>query len=513
MPSLGTPFRWLRVALLLGVVALGAGCTARTPQGGPFPGLAQYAGREVQRVEFVGDLLISEDSLRAVAITRATRCRILFVPVCIGGLGRDRYFLDLEALGRDIVRMQLVYRDQGYYGTRILPAVDPTEGNRVRVRFGVEPGDLVTLRSLEVEGTDEAVPPEEIRRRLPLREGDPFRRIGFLASADTIQAEMLRQGYAYSQVLRNFQLDTIADVADVQYQAVPGPLVRVDTILFLGGARLGERTARRQLTFGRGNVLRAAELERSQRNLYDLGIVNFASVELAPEELQRDTAIANATVLVRIVEAPQFLLDATAGYGSLDCLRTSARRVDRNFLGGARRLELSAAVSKIGVGTPAAFGLEGGLCPQLRDDRFSDTINYRLAADFQQPDLFGTRTSGLLNVRTERISEVRTYVRVATGAQGSLAREVLPQTLLTTTLNIERGRTDAAPVFFCVALDQCTEEDIAPLRRFRWSNSLNVTGLRTRVQATAGLPTAGYQARAGAEWASDVLGSDDRYLR
>ncbi|MDQ3555669.1 MAG: BamA/TamA family outer membrane protein [Gemmatimonadota bacterium] len=513
-PRTGVSVRCLRAALWVWVAALAGACaTAGTPEGGPFPRFAEYAGREVERVEFVGDLLIPEDSLREVTITRASRCRILFIPICIGGLGRDRYFLELEALGRDVVRQQLVYRDQGYYGSRILPAVDPVGENRVRVRFAVEPGDLVTLRSLEVEGTEEIVPPDELERRLRLRVDEPFRRIDFLASADTIQAEMLRRGFAYSQVLRNYQLDTIADIADVQYQAVPGPLVRVDTIVFLGGERLGERTARRQLTFRRGDVLRNAELERSQRNLYDLGIVSFATVELAPEELQRDTTPANATVLVRLLEAPQFLVDATAGYGTLDCLRAGVRRVNRNFLGGARRLELSAAASKIGVGAPLAFGLEGGVCSQLQGDRFSDTVNYRVAADFEQPDLFGTRTSGLLNVRTERVSELRTYVRVATGAQAALIREVLPQTLVTTTLSAERGRTDAPAIFFCFALDQCTEEDIAPLRRFRWSNSLNVSTVRNRARVVGGLPTGGYQARSSAEWATELLGSDDRYLR
>lgn len=499
--------------MLLAAAVLG-GCATRGPRGGPLPRFAEYAGREVEEVELVGNLLLPEDSLRAVLITRPPECRLLFLPICPFGLFRAEYELDLDALSRDVVRLQLAYRDEGYYGTRVLPAVDPTENNGVRVRFLIDPGQRVELRSLEVEGTEGIIPPGELRTDLPLEAGEPFRRIGFLNSAATVQGELLERGYAYAQVLRNYSLDTIADVADVRFVAVPGPRVTVDTILFLGGDRLGQTTARRQLAFGEGDVLRADELTQSQRNLYELGIVSFASVEIAPDSLQRDTAQASATVLVRLVEAPQYLVDASVGVGTLDCVRAQVRRLDRNFLGGARRLDLSASVSKIGVGEPLASGLENNFpCRALEEDRFSDTLNYRFAAEVEQPDLFGTRTSGLAGAFVERVSEVETYVRQAVGAQASLARQVGPQTLATTTFRVERGRTDADDVFFCVALNRCAGEEIEPLRNFRWSNSLGLAAVHDRIVVDQAVPVGGYQIRGGADWASGVLRSDDEYLR
>lgn len=514
VPLLGS----VRPLLAFCAAFLFAACAVQAPAGGgPYPRFAEYAGREVREVELAGDLVLREDSLRAVLITRGPECGLLFLPICPFGLFREEYNLDLEALARDVVRLQLAYRDAGYYGTRVLPAVDPV-GDEVRVRFAIEPGDRVVLRDLVVSGTEGVVPPDELRERLPLEEGGPFSRRGFLASADTIQAALFRRGYAYAEVLRNYSLDTIADVAEAEFVAVPGPLVTIDTVLILGGERLGEKTARRQLTFREGNVLRASELARSQRNLYDLGIVSFASVELAPDSLQQDTALSRATVVVRLVEAPQYLVDASAGYGTVDCLRAQVRRVNRNFLGGARRLELSASTSKVGVGFPTDLGLDRSwLCGALRPDgvrdRFSDTINYRLAAEFEQPDLFGTRTSAVAGAFVERTSEVATYLRQAIGSQFSLARQVAPQTLVTTTLRVERGRTDAESIFFCVTLDQCTTEEIAPLRQYRWSNSLGSAAVLDRVRLEQAVPVGGYRARAGVEWASELLGSDDRYLR
>lgn len=505
-------------ALLAGcVLLLLAACGVRPAPSGPYPDFAEYEGREVREVDLVGNLVLPEDTLRAVLITRGPECGLFFLPVCPFGLFEDSYRLDREALARDVVRLQLAYRDAGYYGTRVLPAVDPVGDDELRVRFAIDPGDRVVLRDLVVGGTEGIIPAEQLRDRLPLEVGGPFGRSDFLASADTVQAALLRRGYAYAEVLRNYSLDTIADLAEAEFEAVPGPLVTVDSVLILGGERLGEKTARRQLTFREGDVLRASELARSQRNLFDLGLVSFAAVEVAPDSLQQDSALASATVAVRLVEAPQYLVEASAGYGTVDCLRAGLRRTDRNFLGGARRLELSASTSKIGVGYPARFGLENSVCPALDRrgvvDRFSDTANYRLGAEFEQPDLFGTRTSALASAYVERTSEAFTYLRQGVGGQFALAREVVPQTLVTTTLQVERGRTDADDIVFCFTLDQCTMAEIAPLRERRWSNSLGVAAVRDQVRLRTAVPVGGYGVRAGVEWASSALGSDDRYLR
>jgi outer membrane protein assembly complex protein YaeT len=510
MPA--TSGRVLRLAVLLAAVALAA-CTQGGPSTGPYPRFAEFAGREVQSVEFVGEVVVPKDSLRSILATRPTTCRLGFLPICPFGFGRQRHVLDLEELARDVTRIQLFHRDHGYYGTRVSPAVDPEGEEAVSVRFAIVPGERVTTRSVEVEGTEGIIPRDEVEKRLPLEEGEPFGRSAFLASADSVRGVLLRRGHAYAQVLRNYTLDTIADVADARFGAIPGPLVRVDTVVVLGTDRLERRTVLKQLAFREGEVLDLAKLNQSQRNLYDLGLVSFASVQLAPDSLQVDPDSARATVVVRIVEAPRYLAEASAGYGTLDCLRTQGRLVDRNFLGGSRRLELNGSLSKIGTGSPLSLGLENNLCRELqRDTLFSDTLNYRVAATFVQPRLFGTQTSTTLNLHAEKLSEFRTYLRVSRGAQVAVQREIARQTLVTTTVNVERGRTNAREVFFCVTLLVCEPERIDTLRASRWSNSVGATLAHDRTRYRV-YPVGGYQLRATTDWASAYLGSDDRYLR
>ncbi|MDB4948281.1 MAG: outer membrane protein insertion porin family [Gemmatimonadetes bacterium] len=526
----GTPGPTLRrlclAAVLSCTAALGA-CVQGGGPSGPLPQYAEFEGKRIASVKFEGDLKVRRDSLLATVATKASSCGYGILKICPFGVGRRISNLDLNALSQDVIRIQLYYRDQGYYGTRVVPIVDPVKGGKeVAVRFVVTPGDLVHVRTLAVQGTEGIFKPVDMEKRIPLKQDRPFSRRDFLSSADTIRNALLQEGYAYAQVLRNYSIDTIADVASVTYEAARGPRVRVDTIRFVGLDRLEEKIARRQLTFREGDLLRASNLAESQRNLFGLELVSFASVEIAPDSLQLSPDSLElmpdsirTTVLVRVVEAARFLADVSAGFGTQDCLRARASHVDRDFLGGARRLQLDASVSKLGAGQPVKLqntffckGLRPGPDATPLNDKINTTLNYRLAANFLQPRLFGTRTSVVAGAHTERTSEVDLYLRHATGAQLGVIRRVTPRTVLTTTLSAENGYTEAREILFCRAFEACDPEVIRKLQHPRWNNVLGVSATHDATRG-APVPTSGFRMSGSVEWASPALLSDDRYLR
>jgi outer membrane protein insertion porin family len=499
----------------LGVLCLGvlvAACVQNPAAGrGPFPGFSEFQGSKVGQVIWAGEPVLRTDSLDAVTIMHPPLCRIRFLPrsVCLAGL--NKYTLDLTELAGDVVRLQLYYRDHGYYGTRVVPSVERMPTGDVAVRLAIAPGELVQVREMAIEGTDSILSADEIRRQLPLRTGGPFRRVDFLASADTIRALLQRRGYAYAQVLKNYSLDTQAEVANVQYLTVPGPVVTVDSIVILGADRLSPRTVRKQISVRQGQILQVPELSTSQRDLHQLSIVNFASVELAPDSLQLDADSTTATVVVRIVEAAKYLLNTAAGYGSIDCLRTGARLTDRNFIGGGRTFELSGSAAKIGVGSPLDFGLANSLCRGLASDPFSKTLTYRLAADVVQPRLLGTRTSLTGNVHAERRAELSLFLRESVGSQLAVSHDLGRGFAMGLGAQVERGLTQSTPAVFCVVFTACTPEEAAPLSDRRWSNALTLSSSLDRTTLVGTAPR-GYQVRTGIAWASASFGSDDRYL-
>jgi outer membrane protein insertion porin family len=175
----------------------------------------------------------------------------------------------------------------------------------------------------------------------------------------------------------------------------------------------------------------------------------------------------------------------------------------------------------VGVGEPLHLGLENSLlCKAFRIDSLSDPVdsaisralNYRLAADFLQPRLFGTRNSVALGAYAEQLSELGLYVHRARGGNVGVVRQLGTGTVLSTTYTVERGATTAHDIFFCVVYEVCQPEEIDTLRHARWSNNVSAGLVRTRVRLDP-FPSAGYQFRIGSDMANTWLGSEDRYLR
>src|SRR5690606_30383634 len=273
------------LVVFLAAVGWLVACAARSPGARGYPELVRFAGREIEDVDFRGGAPFPADTLEALVRTEASRCRILGLPICPFGLGEREEFLDLNVLRSDAVRLALFFRQSGFFGTQVEPEVEEARNGDVAVTFVILRGEPVFVRTLELHGIAGVLDTARLRRRLLLRPGDRFDLRDLAASGDTILARLRSMGHAYAVVLREFTADTIADLADVAFTALPGPRVVIDSIAVTGADNLGRAAVLRQLEFREGDLLRQNELEASERNLYALDIVQFVSVEVA-----RDTA-------------------------------------------------------------------------------------------------------------------------------------------------------------------------------------------------------------------------------
>ncbi|MFW6079823.1 MAG: BamA/OMP85 family outer membrane protein [Gemmatimonadota bacterium] len=525
------PCAALPVAVVVVGCGLGRGAEA-------FPEFVRFQGREIDEVEFVDSGPFSADTLDEIVETRPTRCRLLGLPICIPGtdIGREVHRLDLRELERDAARIETFYRASGYYGTRVEPVVEgsPEDEDEVVVTFRVRPGDPVYLDALRVMDTEPVLEPDSIEPTLPLQPGDLFD-LGELAAARSRVLEaLLERGHAYAEVFRNYAVDTVRDRATARLTALPGPLVVADSIVVVGADELGRAGALRQLTFGAGDVARRSALAQSQRNLYTLELVRVASVTLVPEpavpvpaETVAEPAPPRppdeepapppgltasdtlpATVVVTIEEAPVHVVDAVAGFGTVECFRVQARWVSRSFRGGGRRLALSGSVSKIGIGS----GLGGGLCNAFEGDPFRTELDYRVAAELVQPWLVTPENRLTAAAFAERQSEPGVFQRESRGGQAAIVRGLAPEAYLSGVLELRRTRTRATPALFCLAFQVCLPDDIAEAQRPRWRNSLTARWVRDRLLLPLDRDS-GYVIRGSVMWATPLLGSELDFVR
>ena len=473
---------------VLVVAALSAGSLAaqeRSPE------------RTVGEVHFKGNKSLDPLTLAASIATSASPQ--LFQVLRIG----DRNRWDETEFRRDVLRLQVLYRQHGFYEARIDTAVDRSD-DLIDVDFIIQEGPPILVDSLAVAGMDSVRDLNKLMGRLPLREGRPFNRLLFEMSADSISYHARNNGRPYALVFRNYAVDRRSREAEVGYDVLLGPHARIGEIVVQGNREVSERTIRRSLAVRVGEEYRLQNLYESQRSLYQTELFRYASVGI-----DRDSAVGGVDSLVRVrvqvAEAAPLQLRAGAGYGTIDCLRTSATLTRLNFLGGARRLDVAARVSKLGVGSP--LDLEDNLCIALQEDTvFSRKLNYLSTVTLTQPSLLVQRTATSVSVFAERRSEINAYLFESYGGvlgfKFGLGRSV-PTSI---DYRLSRDQTEAEPATYCIYFDQCDPAVIGVLAEPQLLGTLTMR-LVNRNTDSPFLPTRGHVFSIEATTASPFLGS------
>ncbi len=499
--------------VLLGLGLGGAAGCARPRVAQVYPQVLEYRGREIGQITWENTAPFSTDSLATLTETQATNCSLGFLPFCFPGTdwGLHVHHLDLSTLGSDLARLSLLYRQSGYFGTRVVPVIDEPGGHDapITLHFVVHRANGVVLDSVIVDGTQGIADPDSLARVVPLQPGHLFDIGDFVRSADTIAAILRTRGHPYAEVLQNYSVDTVQDRATAQLVAVPGPRVVVDSILVFGNDVLDRNTILRQLTFHQGDLLRRSALTTSQRNLYNLDMVGLAGVAVAPDSLQRTPEDSTqATVSVQVTEAAEHVVSTLVGWGTQDCGRVEGTWTDRSFAGGARLLQVSTSVSRICT-TGRAQQVNVGSDQRLP---YGQTLDYHAAVELRQPYFLAPANNVVATVFAERQSEARIFRRVSQGARLVFSRDLARRELLSTSLDVERRRTEAAPAFYCAAFAVCTPSDLAELGSVRWRNALSGNWVRDHGNRVVD-PTGGYTLRSSLMWASPLLASDYDFLR
>ncbi len=443
--------------------------------------------RTVAKVSFEGNRAVDDYTLGISISTSGPRGFFLFT--MFGGGERQPF--DEAEFRRDVLRVQLLYRRFGYFEARVDTVVRRTggsggsggsgaSGGSVRVTFRIVEGPPVILDSVVVIGVDSIMPPARLVRRLPLREGRPFNRFAFDYSADTIAAALRDRGYPFPEIFRSYTVDRVTRLARAEFEVVPGAHARVGAVSIAGSRNVTSRTIRRALGVKEGDEFSQRRLLEGQLALYRSDLFRYASVGVHADSPLVGGVDSLVRVSVQIADAPRARLRAGAGYGTVDCGRTSATFTWANFTGGARRLEVTSRVSKIGAADPFAWGLKNSLCAALAGDRFSDRINFFNDMTITQPALLGRRLSVSVSLFAERSSEFNAYERVATGGVVSMGVPV-GRVPLTLAYRLERRRTRADDATFCIAFDQCDAQTIRQLEEYRRQAtlSLSVSDART----------------------------------
>ncbi len=422
-------------------------------------------------------------------------------------VGERRPFDELE-LRRDVVRLQLLYRQHGFYDARVDTTIE-RGASSVSVKFRIEEGAPILVDSIAVEGVDSLPGGSSLLGAVVLKRGKPFDRLLFDASADSIAFALRDRGYPYADVYRNYSVDRRTRTAEVSFVVQPGRRARIGAISVEGNVKVGESVVRRALTFREGEEFRQRSLFDSQRSLYQSGLYRYASVALVRDSTAPpDDSLAR--VRVQVAEAPPVQTRIGVGYGTIDCFRTQGTMSFLNFLGEARRLDLTARVSKIGVGGP--LHLENTACPELAGDPFSDRFNYLGSITLTQPGFPVRRGAVSVSAFAEQRSELQAYRLQSVGAAVALRFGFGRLVPFSISYRVSSDQTHAEPATFCKYFNQCDASSLADFAAARREASVTLALVSTRTDAPLD-PTSGHTLSLELTTARRELGSQIAFDR
>ncbi len=466
----------------------------------------QEQQRVVRGLSFEGNHAIDDYTLSTAIGTSNSSWFARAFPIRLLGLGEKRFFNELE-FRRDVIRLLLLYRQSGYMNA-VIDTLVRREGRDVYLKVRIYEGDPVRLARLDILGVDSILDVRRLKRDLPLLESDPFNRALFQASADTVVSRLKNLGYPYADILRNYDVDVAALRAVATLEALPGPRMRVGQVLITGAEKVDTGTLRRMLSVRAGDWFRQDQLYLTQRDLYGLGM--FRSVNVVLADTTPPPGDSTVRVVVRVSEAPRHRIRAGAGYGSLDCFRVQSGWTAYDFLGGARSLDLTGQLSKLGVGVPANSGFKQNVCHPLHDDPTSDTANYNATLTLRQPAFLSPRHTASFAVFAERRSEFKAYTRQAVGANLAVTFNARRDVPVTVGYGYSVGRTTADPVVLCERFLLCNASDQAFLLNTRPFGAITISGVRARVNSVLD-PSAGSVMQVTLVHASRYVLSDTLY--
>ncbi len=459
--------------------------------------------REVRSLRFSGNREYTDAALAASVATQPSS----FAGLPVVG---QRRCLDPIEFARDVRRLETLYRRRGFPDVKADTIVKLRRAGVIDITFTIVEGRPLRVSSLAILGLDVSPELRDGARDFPVKTGGVFDRGALEAGRDTIVRRLRNVGWPQAEALLAYTTDDTARTAAVEITVVPGVRARLGRIelvvdtTFTGKRRIADATIRRTMALRSGDWYSARAIIDAQRNLYQTDA--FQRVDLYPDSLQPPgDSIVNLTV--RVVEGNRFAARGGPGWATLDCFRLQGTVTDRDFLPFAQRLEFNARVSKIGIGEP--LGGAPGLCPSARSDPYSRVLNYYVSTTVQQPVRARQSRIPTLTVFSSTLSEYKAYLR-RTPIGGSLSLTNPLQGRLPSTLSyqVELGRTEAEPAFFCAVFNACDSESRDFLQQNNRLAALEYSVSRERVNAVL-RPTGGTTLRLNLRHASTLIGSDE----
>ncbi|MBW3199310.1 outer membrane protein assembly factor BamA [Marinobacter nauticus] len=245
---------------------------------------------------------------------------------------KDKYAR--ERLSGDLESLRSFYLDRGYLDFNVESSqvsISPDK-QEVFIAIAVKEGPQYTISDIRLRG-ELIVGEEELRKFIPVKEGDVFSRAQMTAISEALSFRLGREGYAFANV--NAVPEPGEDnTAAVTFFVEPGKRAYVRRVNFDGNVSTKDEVLRQEMTQMEGGVASSDRIEFSKTRLERLGYFQTVDVETVPVPGTDDLVDVNYSVQ----EQPTGSLSASVGFSQNSGVILGASVSENNFFGTGKRV-------------------------------------------------------------------------------------------------------------------------------------------------------------------------------
>lgn len=467
---------------------------------------------EIAELTLKGVHSVDPNDLRSNIATDESHCTsVLLRPICVFSKSPLFYkdvTLDRAELSRDMLRVMVYYFRRGYRNVQVDTTVVSTGKRTVHVTIAVNEGAPTIVSQVRIVQDTGVLTRKDLRGVHILRKGRPYSLIQLDSMVATIDSRLWDRGYSDAVIDTAVTIDTAAKTADVKVTIDPRWRARVASITVQGNKGVSRRTIMKSLSFKTGGLYRRADVLASQRSLYESNLFRRAAIEVP----QADDSLKH--VIIAVQEAPPRDARYSAGFNTVDFVQVAGHYTDYNWLNGAKRLTLDAAVGNLFANQLNGNGIFYDVGKTVVGGSASQYLapTYTASADARYP-WFGSPNNELaFGVFAHRRSAPGIYVDQGYGLSGTFTRTLTPRGPLSLNYRFEETNIQAGDVYFCINYGVC---DATTLTALRSRQKLSPLALTFSLDKTDNPfePRSGFRTQFDIEHASSYTASDFRYNR
>ncbi len=289
---------------------------------------------KISSISFIGNEKFSDFALRQVISSRKVRWWAFLSAV-------DKY--DEGRLDYDARLLRQFYLNRGYAGVyikRVQGGLLPDRSG-FAVTFEIEEGPRYRVGDISFSSQITDVDISELRDEVPLEKEGWYNALALEQGLLNITNALGNIGYAFVNVRPEIKPDEALGIVDIEIAIGEGRKNYIERIEVVNNSRTKDSVIRRELEIVEGDPYNQLKLDKSLRNIKNLGF--FKNVDIKTVQGSgNDQTVAK----INVEEQSTGDFSIGVGYSSIEKSSVSLGINERNFLGTGRGLRLGASVSQ-----------------------------------------------------------------------------------------------------------------------------------------------------------------------